>query len=164
MTALPKRKQSALSEFSRSEKRGLYKAIYKRRDIRDFLPDPISNRLLRKLLDSAHHAGSVGFMQPWSFIVVRSPEVKKQVKQVFEQANAAAAKVFEGKKRELYSKLKLEGILDAPVNLCVTCDPNGMDRTSWGGTRFVKPMSTARVAPFRIYGWPLVAKASASDG
>jgi 5,6-dimethylbenzimidazole synthase len=119
-----KRTQSALSEFSRSEKRGLYKAIYKRRDVRHFLADPISDRLLRKLLDSAHHAGSVGFMQPWSFIVIRSAEVKNQIKALFEQANAAARKVFEGQKRELYSKLKLEGILDAPVNLCVTCDPS----------------------------------------
>src|SRR5207245_2271074 len=125
MTAIHKRKQSALSKFSRAEKRGLYKAIYKRRDVRGhFLPDPVSDRLLRKLLDSAHHAGSVGFMQPWSFIVIRSPDVKRQVKDLFEHANAAAAKVFEDQKRELYSKLKLEGILEAPINLCVTCDPS----------------------------------------
>jgi len=125
MKAINGRKQSALSEFSRTEKRGLYKAIYKRRDVRGhFLPDPISDRLLRRLLDSAHHAGSVGFMQPWSFIVIRSREIKAQVKELFEQANAAAAKAFEGKKGELYSKLKLEGILEAPVNLCVTCDPS----------------------------------------
>jgi 5,6-dimethylbenzimidazole synthase len=125
MTAIRKREQPALSGFSRTEKRGLYKAIYKRRDVRGhFLPDSISDRLLWKLLDSAHHAGSVGFMQPWSFVVIRSPEVKKQVKILFEQANAAAAKVFEGRRREVYSKLKVEGILEAPVNLCVTCDPS----------------------------------------
>jgi 5,6-dimethylbenzimidazole synthase len=125
VTAIHKRKQSALSEFSRTEKRGLYKAIYKRRDVRGhFLPDSIADRLVRKLLDSAHHAGSVGFMQPWSFIVIRSEKVKKQVKQLFDQANAAAAAVFEGQRRELYSRLKLEGILEAPVNLCVTCDPS----------------------------------------
>jgi 5,6-dimethylbenzimidazole synthase len=125
MTAIERRKRSALSEFSRTEKRGLYKAIYKRRDVRGhFLPDPISDRILRKLLDSAHHAGSVGFMQPWSFIVIRSLEVKKQVKNLFDRANAAATKAFEGPKRELYSRLKLEGILEAPVNLCVTCDPS----------------------------------------
>jgi 5,6-dimethylbenzimidazole synthase len=120
-----KRKQSALSEFSRSEKRGLYKAIYKRRDVRGhFLPDPIPDRLLRKLLDSAHHAGSVGFMQPWSFIIIRNEQIKKQVKELFDQANVSAARVFEGQRRELYSSLKLEGILEAPVNLCVTCDPS----------------------------------------
>jgi 5,6-dimethylbenzimidazole synthase len=119
------KKKSVLSEFSRTEKRGLYKAIYKRRDVRGhFLPDAISDRVLRKLLDSAHHAGSVGFMQPWSFIVIRSSDVKKEVKSLFDRANASATKVFAGQKKELYSRLKLEGILEAPVNLCVTCDPS----------------------------------------
>jgi 5,6-dimethylbenzimidazole synthase len=123
VTRVRKRKKSALSEFSPSEKRGLYKAIYKRRDVRGhFQSDPIPQRLLRKLLDAAHHAGSVGFMQPWSFIVIRNEQVKKKVKELFDQANVDAAKVFEGKRRALYSSLKLEGILEAPVNLCVTCD------------------------------------------
>lgn len=117
-------KRSALDGFTRTEKRGVYKAIYKRRDVRgQFLPDAVPDRLLRKLLDSAHHAGSVGFMQPWSFIVIRDREVKKSVKALFDQANADAASAFDGAKRELYGRLKLEGILDAPVNLCVTCDP-----------------------------------------
>jgi 5,6-dimethylbenzimidazole synthase len=115
--------KSPLRAFSRTEKRGVYKAIYKRRDVRGyFLPKPIRDRLLRKLLDAAHHAGSVGFMQPWSFIVIRSEQVKRSVKNLFDEANQAAAKVFDGEKRELYSRLKLEGIVEAPVNLCITCD------------------------------------------
>jgi 5,6-dimethylbenzimidazole synthase len=115
---------SQLHEFSRAEKRGVYKAIYERRDVRGhFLPGAIADDLMEKLLDAAHHAGSVGFMQPWSFNVIRSDDVKRRVKQLFDQANEAAAKVHEGERRELYSRLKLEGILEAPVNLCVTCDP-----------------------------------------
>jgi 5,6-dimethylbenzimidazole synthase len=113
-----------VGEFTEDEKRGLYRAIYERRDVRDrFLPVPIPDEVLHKLLDAAHHAGSVGFMQPWSFIVVRSPEVKQRVKALFEQANAAASQVFEGERGELYSRMKLEGICEAPLNLCVTCDP-----------------------------------------
>ncbi len=50
--------------------------------------------------------------------------MKAEVKELFDQANLAAAKVFEGRKRQLYSRLKLEGNLEAPVNLCVTCDPS----------------------------------------
>lgn len=111
------------SEFSEDEKRGLYKAIYQRRDVRDrFLPAPITDEVLHKLLDAAHHAGSVGFMQPWSFIVVRNADVKAKVKALFEQANAAATEVFEGERRKMYSRMKLEGICEAPVNVCVTCD------------------------------------------
>jgi 5,6-dimethylbenzimidazole synthase len=118
------RKEPAIGEFSETEKRGLYKAIYDRRDVRDrFVATPVPDGVLYKLLDAAHHAGSVGFMQPWSFIVVRSREIKEQVKSLFDQANLAAAKVFEGEKREMYSRLKLEGICETPINVCVTCDP-----------------------------------------
>jgi 5,6-dimethylbenzimidazole synthase len=113
-----------IGEFTEAEKIGVYKAIYERRDVRDrFVPTPIANDVLHKLLDAAHHAGSVGFMQPWSFIVVRDVEVKQRVKALFEQANTTAKDVFEGERRELYSRLKLEGICEAPLNLCVTCDP-----------------------------------------
>lgn len=111
-------------EFGPSEKQGVYDAIYKRRDVRgQFLSDPIPDVLLLKLLDAAHHTGSVGFMQPWSFLIIRSQEVKKQVKAIFEEANEAASRVFEGEKRQLYSGLKLQGIMESPVNLCFTCDP-----------------------------------------
>jgi 5,6-dimethylbenzimidazole synthase len=111
-------------EFTEAEKQALYKAIYLRRDVRGhFLSRTIPDAVLRKLLEAAHHAGSVGFMQPWSFIVIRSEEVKKKIKNLFEQANQKAAQVFEGERKERYSRLKLEGILESPVNLCVTCDP-----------------------------------------
>jgi 5,6-dimethylbenzimidazole synthase len=117
-------KTPAIGEFTEAEKMGLYKAIYERRDVRDrFLPTPIPDAVLHKLLEAAHHAGSVGFMQPWSFIVIRSTEVKGAVKALFDRANRDAKEVFEGERRELYSKLKLEGIREAPINLCITCDP-----------------------------------------
>ena len=111
-------------DFTEAEKKAVYKAIYLRRDVREhFIPRTIPDAVLRRLLDAAHHAGSVGFMQPWSFVVIRSEEVRQRVKNLFEQANKEAAQVFEGERRELYSRLKLEGILEAPVNICVTCDP-----------------------------------------
>src|SRR5438309_2980070 len=112
-----------LSDFSRAEKRGVYKAIHFRRDVRQFLPQVIGEPILKRLLAAAHHAGSVGFMQPWSFIVIANSDVKEKVKSAFEHANAVASTAFEGERRELYSRLKLEGILEAPVNVCVTCDP-----------------------------------------
>ncbi len=111
-------------EFGAIEKQGVYDAIYMRRDVRgQFLSDPIPDVLLLKLLDAAHHTGSVGFMQPWSFLIIRSQEVKRQVKALFDEANEAACRVFEGEKQQLYSRLKLQGIMECPVNLCFTCDP-----------------------------------------
>jgi len=117
-------KEPVVGEFTEAEKRGLYKAIYERRDVRDrFVATPVPESILYKVLDAAHHAGSVGFMQPWSFILIRNREIKEQVKSLFDRANLAAAKVFEGEKHEMYSRLKLEGICEAPINVCVTCDP-----------------------------------------
>ncbi len=100
----------------------LYEAIYKRRDIRKFRPDPVPEDALGRILEAAHHAGSVGFMQPWNFILVRDLAVRGRVKASFEEHNRAAAELYEGGRRELYESLKLEGILESPLNICVTCD------------------------------------------
>ncbi|MDB6181064.1 5,6-dimethylbenzimidazole synthase [Paracoccus fistulariae] len=109
--------------FSTDEKQAVYRAIRTRRDVRsNFLPDPIADDMLNRLLLAAHHAPSVGFMQPWNFIIIRSPAVKTQIKSAFLRANAEAAQMFPERERALYSKLKLEGITEAPVNLCITCD------------------------------------------
>lgn len=111
------------NEFSPEEKRGLYRAIYERRDVRShFLPDPVPDDVLARLLDAAHHAPSVGFMQPWDFIVIRDVAVRHEVRENFERTNRQAAAIYQGEKRELYDSLKLAAITDAPVNLCVTCD------------------------------------------
>ena len=61
-------------------------------------------------------------MQPWNFLLVRSPEVRQRIKAAFERANSDAAGRFSGNRGDHYRSLKLEGILEAPVNLCVTCD------------------------------------------
>ena len=100
----------------------VYEAIFKRRDIRHFRPDPVPPETLRKILEAAHHAGSVGFMQPWNFIVIESSEVRKKVKEVFEEQNGRAAENYEGGRKKLYRSLKLEGIMESALNLCVTCD------------------------------------------
>lgn len=109
--------------FSEEEKRGLYRAIYERRDVRShFLPDAVPDEVLARILDAAHHAPSVGFMQPWDFIVIRDLGIRNQVRENFERANQQAASIYEGEKRTLYDSLKLAAIVEAPLNLCVTCD------------------------------------------
>ena len=108
--------------FSQPERDAVYRAIFERRDCRRFLPDPVPDDVLGRLLLAAHHAPSVGFMQPWNFIVIRSREVRTRIKDAFERANAHAADQFTGERGEQYRSLKLEGILEAPLNLCITCD------------------------------------------
>ena len=112
----------ASASFSESEKTGLYRAIFERRDIRRFRPEPVPAAILARILQAAHHAPSVGFMQPWNFILIRARSVRDQVHQAFQRANAEAVKLFQGERQKLYAALKLEGILEAPLNICVTCD------------------------------------------
>lgn len=109
--------------FSEAERHGVYRAIYERRDIRSqFVSTPVPEAVLGRILDAAHHAPSVGFMQPWDFIVIRDEAVRRSVHAEFEQSNREAARIYSGERRELYDSLKLEGVLRAPVNVCVTCD------------------------------------------
>ncbi|MFB9866376.1 5,6-dimethylbenzimidazole synthase [Vreelandella sulfidaeris] len=109
--------------FSETERRGVYRAIHERRDVRSqFLPDPIPLDVLERLLQAAHHAPSVGFMQPWDFIVIESREVRASILALFEQENDKAAERYTGERKNLYRGLKLQGILESPLNLCITCD------------------------------------------
>ncbi len=104
-------------------RRGLYETIFRRRDMREFRPEPVADAVLARVLVAAHHAASVGFTQPWSFIVVRDLGRRREVKRVFEEERAKNAAQFTGHRREQFLSFKLEGILEAPLNLIVTCDP-----------------------------------------
>ena len=109
--------------FTEAERRGVYRAIYERRDVRSsFKPDEIPNDVLARLIDAAHHAPSVGLMQPWGFIVIRDRDVRHKVHEIFERASRTAAQIYTDDRRAMYETLKLAGILEAPINLCVTCD------------------------------------------
>jgi 5,6-dimethylbenzimidazole synthase len=109
--------------FEEGERQAVYRAIRERRDVRrGFLPEPIPDELLYRLLGAAHNAPSVGLMQPWRFIVVRDLAVRKAVHGIFLKANEQAVAIYEGDQRRNYFDMKLEGILEAPQNLCVVCD------------------------------------------
>jgi nicotinate-nucleotide--dimethylbenzimidazole phosphoribosyltransferase len=110
-------------EFSSVEKELIQRVIHARRDIRQFRSAPISADVLSRILEAAHAAPSVGFMQPWNFILVQSPEIRRQIKESFNTVSAQEKSKLDGTARgELYSSLKLEGILEAPLNIAVTCD------------------------------------------
>jgi len=109
--------------FSQVERDAVYKCIESRRDVRgEFMSTPVSDELLARLLLAAHHAPSVGFMQPWDFVVVKSQAVKQKLYEGFCAAHAEAADLFEPEQAKLYRTLKLQGIREAPLGICVTCD------------------------------------------
>ena len=109
--------------INNEERDALYKIIHSRRDVRkDFLPMPIPDEVLKRILLAAHHAPSVGFMQPWDFILVTDQETKVEIKKGYEAARAESTALFEEGKQDQYQGFKLEGILEAPIGICVTCD------------------------------------------
>ncbi len=128
--------QRARDEVTPRDREGFYRVLYGRRDIRSqFLPDPIPDEVLVAVLRAAHHAPSVGFMQPWNFVVVRDRAIREKVRANFEEVRREGAAQFSGERRSLYDSLKLEGILDAPVNICVTCDPDRAGKAVLGRVR-----------------------------
>ena len=102
------------------------------------MPDEIDNETISRILYAAHYAPSVGFMQPWDFVVIRSKETREKVYQIFQEANSEASEMFEGERAKLYNSLKLEGILDAPVNICVTCDRDRRGSVVLGRTHMMQ--------------------------
>ncbi len=113
-----------MNDFTSAEKEGFYKAVYSRRDVRShFTTEPISNNTITKILHAAHHAPSVGFSQPWNFVLIKDNKTKKNIKESFETEHKRAAELIDGSKRSEYLSFKLEGIMESPINICVTYDP-----------------------------------------
>ena len=109
--------------FSEQEIATVYRAISSRRDVRSgFLSKGIETDKLKRVLGAAHAAPSVGFLQPWNFVVIDSIEVKSAVKEAFLEVSEAESNLFEGASKDKYDSLKLEGIMEAPLNICITCD------------------------------------------
>lgn len=120
--------------FSEPERDAVYRAIRERRDVRRFVNDPVDDALLQRLLVAAAHAPSVGYMQPWNFVVIRDIGVRRAVHEAFTAANTEAEAMFPPERRSRYAALKLEGILDCALNLCITCDRERFGTVGLGRT------------------------------
>jgi 5,6-dimethylbenzimidazole synthase len=93
-----------------------------RRDVRRFRRDPVSGELIERLLSLAAYAPSVGFSQPWRFVLVESPERRAAIIENFGSANRAALDGYHGEQRSAYTRLKLAGLSEAPIHLAVCAD------------------------------------------
>jgi 5,6-dimethylbenzimidazole synthase len=115
-----------LDSFTMTEKEGLYKAVFSRRDVRShFIDKKIPDDVLVKILNAAHHAPSVGFSQPWDFILIKNKTTKLKVKDSFTQEREKSISLLDNDsdRQDKYIRLKLEGILESDINICVTYDP-----------------------------------------
>lgn len=104
--------------FSQAEREAVYRAIEERRDMRHFNGGAVDDAVLQRLLWAAHHAPSVGFMQPWRFLRVRDRARRERLHQLIEQERQATARAL-GEREEAFMKLKVQGVLDAAEVLVV---------------------------------------------
>lgn len=110
--------------FTEEDCQKLEEIIRHRRDVRGnkFTDKEVTKEVIDRIIYSALRAPSVGYSQPWEFVVIRDESIKLSVKESFEEENEKAKKVFQDK--SLYKRLKLEGIVDAPVNIAVFYKPS----------------------------------------
>ena len=105
--------------FAAHEVRAVYRAIHERRDMRHFAGGQVAPELLRRLLEAAHHAPSVGFMQPWRFIRVRDGALRQRLHDVIERERVLTARAL-GEREDAFMRLKVQGVLDAAELLAVS--------------------------------------------
>ena len=113
--------------YSEQEQAAIYRVIAERRDMRHFLPTPVAPELLTKILQAAHHAPSVGLMQPWRFIRISDANLRKQIHKLVDAERIRTAQAIgelEATTRMAeFLKLKVEGILDCgEVLVAALCD------------------------------------------
>jgi 5,6-dimethylbenzimidazole synthase len=107
-----------MTDFTEQEIKAIYRVVALRRDMRHFLPDPLDEALVERLLTAAHLAPSVGFMQPWRFIRVRSPEIRQQIHSLVDAERRQTANAL-GEREDEFMRLKVEGIRECAEVLVV---------------------------------------------
>lgn len=110
--------------FSQFDCQTLFNIFQWRRDVRHFLEDQVPDNIIKKLQQAMAYAPSVGNSRPWRVFNVSSQPIRKQVFSNFERANKQATRQYDTQQAEDYQRLKLEGILSAPVQLAVFTDTN----------------------------------------
>src|SRR5580700_6405587 len=119
--------------FPDDQRAAVYRVIEERRDVRrGFLPDPIPADVLERVLAAAHRAPSVGFSQPWDFIIITDRDRRQRIKDLAEQSRAGFAAALPAARARAFDRLKTEAILHTPVNIVVTCDPTRGGRHTLG--------------------------------
>ena len=109
--------------FTDNDAAKLLKIIKARRDVRGnrFINKPIEEEKLSMILEAAISAPSVGYSQPWKFVIIEDEKIKNSLVENFTQENTKAKEIF--KEKDLYQELKLEGIKEAPINIAVLYEP-----------------------------------------
>ncbi|MFF9052931.1 nicotinate-nucleotide--dimethylbenzimidazole phosphoribosyltransferase [Streptomyces erythrochromogenes] len=119
--------------YADAEREAVLRVMRERRDIRKgFRTDPIPHEVLLRVLEAAHTAPSVGHSQPWDFVVIRSADTRRTMHELAQRQREAYAKSLPKGRAKQFKELKIEAILDTPVNIVVTADPTRGGRHTLG--------------------------------
>ena len=122
-------------DMTELERAAIYRVISFRRDIRSFRPGVrVPDEVLQRILEAAHQAPSVGYSQPWDFILIRDPTARRRIRASFLRCREVEAARFTPERRAQYLSYRLEGIQEADLNLCVTVDLRPRDEAVLGTT------------------------------
>jgi nicotinate-nucleotide--dimethylbenzimidazole phosphoribosyltransferase len=144
--------------FPASQRDAVYRVLRERRDIRsNFRPEPVPADVLERVLAAAHLAPSVGFSQPWDFIVITDHERRARIRALAECSRNQFAASLPAARARAFDRLKTEAILQAPVNVVVTCDPTRGGRHTLG--RHVQPQTAAYSSVLAVASLWLAARA-----
>ncbi|MBM9509823.1 nicotinate-nucleotide--dimethylbenzimidazole phosphoribosyltransferase [Actinacidiphila acididurans] len=129
----PAESAAAAEPYDPAVRDAVHRVIRERRDVRNgFRPDPIPHDVLLRVLEAAHTAPSVGHSQPWDFVVIRSEKTREKMHELAMQQRDAYAKTLPKARARQFRELKIEAILDTPVNIVVTADPTRGGRHTLG--------------------------------
>jgi 5,6-dimethylbenzimidazole synthase len=131
------------SDFNDIERAAIYRVIAERRDMRHFKPGPVDPAALQRLLEAAHHAPSVGLMQPWRFLRITDPQLRQNIQDLVEDERQQTAAAM-GERAEEFLRLKVEGIRDCG-ELLVAALMDGRERHIFG-RRTLPEMDLASVS------------------
>jgi 5,6-dimethylbenzimidazole synthase len=102
---------------------GFYHVVHRRRDVRgEFTGDPVPPEVLRRILDAAHAAPSVGLSQPWDFVLVRNVGTRSAFREHVQRERAIFAQQLEDQRATIFSRIKVEGVLESSLGIVVTYD------------------------------------------
>jgi 5,6-dimethylbenzimidazole synthase len=109
--------------FDSAFRAGFAELLAWRRDVRHFRSGEAPDEaMLGELFDLAALAPSVGNCQPTRFVRVDEEARRAAIRANFAAANREALAAYRGERAELYARLKLAGLRDAPVQVAVFCD------------------------------------------
>lgn len=129
--------------FSAEERAAVYRAIAERRDMRHFVAGEVASDVLARLLTAAHHAPSVGLMQPWRFIRITRPELREAIHGLVDAERVRTAEAL-GERSDEFMRLKVEGVRDC-AELLVVALMDGREAHVFG-RRTLPQMDLASVA------------------